>query len=68
MILRRLITLALALALGSIAAAQNRTFTNVYVFGDSLSDTGNLFAATSALGAANPPAPYFQGRFSNGPV
>ncbi|MEY4006950.1 MAG: hypothetical protein RLZZ221_3046, partial [Verrucomicrobiota bacterium] len=68
MTLRRLITLALALALGSIATAQNRSFTNIYVFGDSLSDTGNLFAATSALGAANPPAPYYQGRFSNGPV
>lgn len=33
----------------------------VYVFGDSLSDNGNLFAATG-----NPPAPYFEGRFSNG--
>lgn len=68
MTLRRLITLALAFALGSIAAAQNRSFPNIYVFGDSLSDTGNLFAATSALGAGNPPAPYFQGRFANGPV
>ncbi|MFM9090369.1 MAG: SGNH/GDSL hydrolase family protein, partial [Verrucomicrobiota bacterium] len=46
----------------------NRTFTAQYSFGDSLSDTGNLFAATSALGAPNPPAPYFQGRFANGPV
>ena len=32
-------------------------------FGDSLTDTGNLFAATG-----QPPAPYYQGRFSNGPV
>ena len=35
----------------------------VISFGDSLSDNGNLFANTGA-----PPAPYFQGRFSNGPV
>ena len=37
----------------------------VVVFGDSLSDTGNLFAAT---GGTNPIPPYFNGRFSNGPV
>ncbi len=36
------------------------------IFGDSLSDTGNLFLA---LGQEEPPSPpYFQGRFSNGPV
>ena len=41
----------------------------LFVFGDSLSDTGNLFNATSALGFPNPPSPpYFDGRFSNGPV
>lgn len=36
---------------------------SMYVFGDSLSDSGNVFAATGGL---EPPAPYFQGRFSNG--
>lgn len=56
------------LGLTATVFAQNRTFTNQYSFGDSLSDSGNLFAATSALGAAQPPAPYFQGRFSNGRV
>lgn len=50
------------------ALAQTRAFTNQYSFGDSLSDSGNIYAATSALGAPNPPAPYYQGRFSNGPV
>jgi phospholipase/lecithinase/hemolysin len=38
-------------------------FNQLYVFGDSLSDTGNFFQATG-----QPPAPYFNGRFSNGPV
>lgn len=40
--------------------------TNLFVFGDSLSDTGNLFAATGRLFPPSPP--YFNGRFSNGPV
>jgi phospholipase/lecithinase/hemolysin len=39
-------------------------FSHMVVFGDSLSDSGNVFAAT---GGAFPPAPYAQ-RFSNGPV
>lgn len=55
-------------ALSGSALAQIRTFTNQYTFGDSLSDSGNLLAVTTALGAPNPRAPYFQGRFSNGPV
>ncbi|MDE2240767.1 MAG: autotransporter outer membrane beta-barrel domain-containing protein, partial [Rhodospirillales bacterium] len=36
---------------------------NLYVFGDSLSDDGNLYKLTGL-----PPAPYYEGRFSNGPV
>jgi phospholipase/lecithinase/hemolysin len=40
-------------------------FSNVFVFGDSLSDQGQLFAAT---GGQFPPFPYFEGRISNGPV
>lgn len=39
--------------------------TNIYVFGDSLSDTGNLLTLTSG---EIPPSPYFEGRISNGPV
>jgi thermolabile hemolysin len=38
----------------------------LYIFGDSLSDDGNVFRAT---GGAYPPNPaYFKGRYSNGPV
>jgi outer membrane lipase/esterase len=47
-------------------------FSALYVLGDSLSDQGNLFLATSAVaGPANAlPASdhYFNGRFSNGPA
>ena len=39
------------------------SFTDIYVFGDSLSDTGNLFAATGSLLPPSPP--YNQGRASN---
>ena len=43
------------------------TFSDLVIFGDSLSDTGNLSAATggAAPGAAQP---YYQGRFSDGLV
>ena len=40
-------------------------FSKIYAFGDSLSDTGNISAIT---GIDFPPPPYFEGRFSNGPV
>lgn len=46
-------------------AASAVSFSEVYVFGDSLSDTGNLFLAT---GQTIPdPAYYDNGRFQNGP-
>ncbi|MEH2193042.1 MAG: SGNH/GDSL hydrolase family protein [Nostoc sp.] len=49
------------------ASAAN--FSKFYVFGDSLSDTGNVFAATGGLVAPTTAIPqeppYFQGRFSN---
>ncbi|MFB2934683.1 SGNH/GDSL hydrolase family protein [Aerosakkonemataceae cyanobacterium BLCC-F154] len=41
-------------------------FSQMFVFGDSLSDDGNIFALTQ--GAVPPSPPYFNGRFSNGPV
>ncbi len=41
-------------------------YTSFFSFGDSLSDPGNLFAATGGTTPASPP--YFGGRFSNGPV
>jgi phospholipase/lecithinase/hemolysin len=59
---RRLKTLAFCiLCLSALSSAG--TFTNVIVYGDSLSDNGNLFAATG-----QPAPPYVNGRASNGPV
>lgn len=57
-----LITAAFAL---SSAVANAASYTSVTFFGDNLSDTGNFFLAT---GGAVPAAPYFSGRFSDGPV
>jgi phospholipase/lecithinase/hemolysin len=50
--------------------AKAASFTNIYAFGDSLSDTGNVFNITSAppINLPAPPPPYFEGHFSNGPV
>lgn len=58
------LTVAAAGAFASAASAQ--TYSRLVVFGDSLSDNGNLFAATGNTQPTSPP--YFQGRFSNGPV
>ena len=54
---------AAAPALAVVAAPP--AFSGLVVMGDSLSDSGRLFALT---GNTFPPAPYFQGRFSDGPV
>ena len=43
-----------------------RSIDQIYVFGDSLSDIGTIYNATG--GAYPPSPPYFQGRYSNGPV
>jgi phospholipase/lecithinase/hemolysin len=55
----RILTLAATLVLGPIASAERtRHYSNLYVFGDSYCDVGNLHA----------PVPYYQGRWSNGPL
>ncbi len=58
------LTLTASAALATAAGAQS--YGRLVVFGDSLSDNGNLYIAT---GRTQPPSPpYFQGRFSTGPV
>ena len=58
---------ACVIGLAGLAAtgAQATSFSNAYYFGDSLSDTGNIFVLT---GGTTPAAPYMPGRFSDGPV
>jgi outer membrane lipase/esterase len=54
---------AIALTLCNEASAQHSSHDYLFVFGDSLSDNGNLFALTGTPGK-----PYWKGRFSNGKV
>ncbi|HEX8893364.1 MAG TPA: SGNH/GDSL hydrolase family protein, partial [Terriglobales bacterium] len=55
---------SMLLVLTSFASAG--AFSNVFVYGDSLSDTGNIFAFSG--GTIPPSPPYYNGRFSNGPL
>lgn len=60
---RRIPLFAAAVLLFLAPRAHATSFSAVFVYGDSLSDNGNLYAATGY-----PPPPYYNGRFSNGPV
>lgn len=64
-----------SMSIGSLSWAGQSNYQLMYVFGDSLSDTGNDFLATTSMGlqpaippSVSPFATYWQGRFSNGPV
>jgi phospholipase/lecithinase/hemolysin len=66
MVSRLLMALAVGVTLSlSSMAASAKDFVKLIVFGDSLSDNGNLYQFSNQT---FPPFPYFQGRFSNGPV
>ena len=53
-----------------ISTLQAAPITDIVAFGDSLSDTGNLFTLTSVAGQPGFPLspPYDNGRFANGPI
>jgi phospholipase/lecithinase/hemolysin len=59
-----LAVMAFAMA-GLLPSARAGAIDSIYAFGDSLSDVGNAFIATSGV---EPGAPYVNGQFSNGPV
>lgn len=62
--MRPFATLAMAALLAAATPlASASSFSSIVVYGDSLSDNGNLFNATGVPGA-----PYVNGEFSNGPV
>jgi phospholipase/lecithinase/hemolysin len=53
----------------SLCAPAMAGYSQMIVFGDSLSDNGNLYALTQAVtGTGSPGVPYYEGRFSNGTV
>lgn len=49
----------------SSVVAQTIPYDTIVCFGDSLSDTGNVYNLSKSLW---PPSPYYLGRFSNGPI
>ncbi len=57
------------LASTAIARASS-SYSSIIVYGDSLSDNGNLFTVDQSVipGGYPPSPPYYNGRFSNGPV
>lgn len=57
-------TLASALAPSTASAL---SYSDLVIFGDSLSDTGNLSFTTGGA-VPDPAQPYYQGRYSDGPV
>jgi outer membrane lipase/esterase len=57
-------TLGVAVLAGTCLSAPAHAG-NLYVFGDSLVDNGNI---PKLSGVDYPPPPYYQNRFSNGPV
>lgn len=62
---RRLRNGLLALAtMGAVSSAAFASYSQVYFFGDSLTDTGNLYASNGI--PVSPP--YYSGGFSNGPL
>ena len=65
---RTFAALKLSIALLGVTSLSARadSYSSIVVFGDSLSDKGNYYAATGGLEPASPP--YYNGHFSNGPV
>ncbi len=66
MFCRAIVCISAAIAAcGCVSNLQAGPIDAIYAFGDSLSDVGNIFAAS---GGTVPGAPYVGGQFSNGPV
>lgn len=63
MFIRKLIVYAFLLVISSWAHASG-SYNKLFVFGDSLSDTGNI----SLVLGENLPPPYFMNHITNGPV
>ena len=66
MLNHRVLCCALCAGLLTTSAAQAGPFSQMVVFGDSLSDVGNAYDQLGTL--AQDPDDYYMGRFSNGPV
>src|SRR5688572_13095314 len=61
----RVVAAAGVALIASLSASSALAFSQIVAFGDSLTDNGNLQAATNGM---FPAAPYFDGRFTDGLV
>ena len=61
-----LLTLIAATILALTSFASAAPFSNIFVYGDSLSDLGNIYTVSGHTIPMSPP--YYMGRFSNGPL
>jgi phospholipase/lecithinase/hemolysin len=64
--MKKTLLFILAICFATLSFADNKRFDTMVVFGDSISDNGNLYRYMWYQFPASPP--YYQGRFSNGPV
>jgi phospholipase/lecithinase/hemolysin len=61
--------LATATLIAAAAPAAAGPYSQLVIFGDSLTDVGNARIGADVLGLPDPaPPPFFMGRFSNGPI
>lgn len=66
---RRWLSAGLVAAAGAFSASAHAgPFSDLVIFGDSLSDTGNVFILTGGATPSQSAGPYDGGRFSNGPL
>lgn len=64
--MKKIIYVALGLLFTAFSFAASKNFDTMIIFGDSLSDNGNLYRFMWSKFPISPP--YFKGRFSNGPL
>jgi outer membrane lipase/esterase len=58
----------IVLLLAGAVSAHAQSYDSIIVFGDSYNDVGNIYAIAAKNGVVYPPPPYYNGRFSDGPI
>ena len=61
-----IIVCGVGLSWAGAASQLDAAFSGLVLFGDSLTDVGNVYHQTFGISPQSPP--YFQGRYSNGPL
>ena len=68
MSIRPVARLTAVLVFAAFSSMAAHAYDKIIVFGDSYNDVGNLTALAASYGLTYPPAPYYPGHFSNGPI